>query len=160
VTDQQTLEQARYIFSVSTMIRRHVFDSLSQMESCPREKECGEISMAQLNLLLAVRGRTELTLRGLADTLGVSSPSASVMVDKLVDRGMLIRERSPRDRRKVIIGLSDNTASLLASAEKKALATFVNLVREVGPETAKKWGEVLQRVEEVLQKQNSRQEKA
>jgi DNA-binding MarR family transcriptional regulator len=154
VTDIKTLQQARYIFSVSTMIRRHVFDSLSQLEAGGKEKSCAELSMAQLNLLIAVRGREELTLSELATLLNVSSPSASVMVDRLVERGKLIRERSTKDRRKVTIQLSPNADKLLAAAEEQALATFVNLVEEVGQETAQKWGEVLQRVEEVLQQQN------
>jgi len=154
VAETKILQQARYIFSVSTMIRRHVFDSLSQLETGGREKCCAELSMAQLNLLLAVRSHEEITLSGLARILRVSSPSASVMVDRLVERGMLIRERSTTDRRKVTIGLSEKTDVLLDRAEEKAFATFVNLVEEVGPETARKWGEVLQRVEEVLQLQN------
>jgi DNA-binding MarR family transcriptional regulator len=154
VADSKVLQQARYIFSVSTMIRRHVFDSLSQLEAGGKERCCAELSMAQLNLLLAVRNQEEITLSGLAKILRVSSPSASVMVDRLVERGMLIRERSTTDRRKVTIGLSQNTDILLAKAEEKAFGTFVGLVEEVGPETARKWGEVLQRVEEVLQRQN------
>jgi len=156
VADSHILEQARYIFSVSTMIRRHVFDSLSQLESGGRERCCAELSMAQLNLLLMVRKRQELTLSELAANLKVSPPSASVMVDRLVERGMILRERSTTDRRKVIIKLSPNTDILLAGAEEKALATFVALVEEVGPETARKWGEVLQRVEKVLKQQNRR----
>ncbi len=155
MTDLQTLQQARYIFSVGKMIRRHVFHSLTQLEVCGRESGCTEMSMAQMNLLIAVRGREELTLSGLADNLGVSSPSASVMVDRLVERGMLIRERSTQDRRKVIIGLSPEAEGVLATVEEKVLASFVGLVEEVGPETARKWGEVLHRVEEVLDHQNT-----
>lgn len=142
------------------MVRRHVCNDISQVKVCGRDNSCGDISMAQLNLLLAVRGRTELTLGDLAETLGVSSPSASVMVDKLVERGMLIRERSTRDRRKVIIGLSSNTDNTMDKVEEKALATFLNLVEEVGPKTAKKWGEVLQEIETVLLKKHRRQDKA
>ena len=154
MTDPQTIEQARYIFSVGKMIRHHVFTSLAQLEVCGRETGCTELSMAQMNLLMAVRTHEEFTLTGLADILKVSPPSVSVMVDRLVERGMLIRERSTRDRRKVVIRLSPNTDLLLAKVEEKVLATFVGLVEEVGPETARKWGEVLQRVEEVLQQQN------
>ena len=159
MTDAQTLQQARYIFSVGKMIRRHVFHRLTQLEVCGKETGCTEMSMAQMNLLMAVRGREELTLSGLADILGVSSPSASVMVDRLVERGMLIRERSPRDRRKVVIGLSPNADGLLTAVEEKVLASFVGLVEEVGPETARKWGEVLHRVEEVLDHQNTNRKK-
>jgi DNA-binding MarR family transcriptional regulator len=76
------------------------------------------------------------------------------MVDRLVERDLLLRERSTRDRRKVVITLSPTADSLLTRVEKKMLTAFVGLVKEVGPETARKWGEVLQRVEQVLQQQN------
>lgn len=154
MADPQTLEQARYIFSVGKMIRHHVFTSLTQLEAGGRESACAELSMAQMNLLIAVRTHEELTLSGLADILRVSPPSVSVMVDRLVERDMLIRERSTRDRRKVVIRLSPDADLLLAKVEEKVLATFVGLVEEVGPETARKWAEVLQRVEQVLQQQN------
>ena len=152
MADPQTIEQARYIFSVGKMIRHHVFNSLTQLEVCGRENGCTELSMAQMNLLMAVRPHEELTLSGLADILGVSPPSVSVMVDRLVERGMLTRERSTRDRRKVVIQLSPDADHQLAKMEEKVLAAFVELVEEVGPETARKWGEVLQRVEQVLQR--------
>ncbi len=154
MTDSQTIEQARYIFSVGKMIRRHVFDSLPRMEINGRENGCPELSMAQMNLLMAVRGHDELTLSSLAETLRVSSPSVSVMVDRLVERGVLNRERSIRDRRKVVIALTPDTSQLLEKMEEKILASFIVLVEELGAETAQKWGEVLQRVEEVLEKQN------
>ncbi len=151
--DQQTLEQARYIFSVGKKIRHHVFTSLHQLEIFKRDRNCSELSVAQMNLLMAVRSRGELTLTGLAEILRVSPPSVSVMVDRLVEREMLIRERSTSDRRRVVIGLTVEADRVLAGLEEKLLAAFVGLVEEVGPETAAEWADVLQRVEEVLQRQ-------
>ncbi len=153
MTDRQTLEQARYIFSVGKMIRRHIFTSLNRLDIC-RGSGCVDLSMAQVNLLMTVRGSGKLTLRALADMLRVSSPSASVMVDRLVERGMLLRERSTRDRRKVVIALTPEATSLMAAIEEEVLATFVGLVEELGPETARKWGEVLEQVEQVLARRN------
>jgi DNA-binding MarR family transcriptional regulator len=154
VADPQTIEQARYIFSVGKMIRHHVFDSLPQLEINGRENGCTELSMAQMNLLMAVRGHEDLTLSSLAEMLRVSPPSVSVMVDRLVERDMLHRERSTRDRRKVVIALTPDTDQLLEKMEEKMLTSFIGLVEELGTETAQKWGEVLHRVEEVLEKQN------
>jgi DNA-binding MarR family transcriptional regulator len=152
VTDPQTIEQARYIFSVGKMIRHHIFNSLARLDVC-RDSGCADLSMAQMNLLMNVRGRGELTLRELADLLRVSPPSASVMVDRLVERGLLLRERSTSDRRKVVIGLSPGADELLDTVEAQVLSAFVGLVEELGPDTARRWGEVLQKVEQVLESQ-------
>lgn len=154
MADPQTIKQAGYIFSVGKMIRHHVFDSLPRLEINGRDNGCTELSMAQMNLLMAVRGHEDLTLTSLADLLTVSPPSASVMVDRLVERGMLHRDRSTRDRRKVVIGLTSDATLLLEKMEEKMLTAFIGLVEELGADTAQKWAEVLQRVEEVLEKQN------
>jgi DNA-binding MarR family transcriptional regulator len=157
LADQQTIEQARYIFSVGKMIREHMHNSLTQLHINERNPEGCELSMAQMNLLLAVRNNhEELTLGNLAELLNVSAPSTSVMVERLVERKMLLRNRSSTDRRKVIIALSQNAALLLEKMEAQMLTAFINLVEELGPETAQKWGEVLQRVEQVLEQQNKK----
>ncbi len=150
-------KQARYIFTVGKMLRRHLLQGLA--ETAARGDNCchGELSLAQLNLLLTVRGQQELTLTELADLLGVSPPSVSVMVERLVDKGLLVRERSTADRRKVVIGLSPDATDDLDRIEEQMIASFVDLVRELGPETAQQWYRVLQQVEKVLQQRLGRQ---
>ncbi len=139
------------------MLRHHVFSTLARVEGESRECEHGDLSLAQLNLLLAVRGKGEVTLSELAEILAVSPPSVSVMVERLVEKGLLVRERSTSDRRKVVIHVSPDADHHIAEMEEQMIATFVELVEEVGPETAGKWFEVLERVEQVLKKRQSEQ---
>jgi DNA-binding MarR family transcriptional regulator len=101
---------------------------------------------------MIVHGSGEITGGELAVQLGVSPPSVSAMVDRLVERGMLVRNRSSEDRRKVVLKMSSEEAHHFAAVEKKILNGFVGLVEEVGEETAARWVEVLNRVEKVLQK--------
>jgi len=152
--DQKTREQAGYIFSVGKMLRDHMHNSLTRLHLNDRNPDGCDLSMAQINLLMAVRNHEDLTLSRLAELLKVSPPSVSVMVERLVERKMLIRTRSSRDRRKVIISLSPESEQRIEKMEEQMLATFIELVEELGPETAQKWGEVLERVEEVLRRQN------
>ena len=72
------------------------------------------------------------------------------MVDRLEDKGLLHRERSMEDRRKVVVRLSEEAAAQAERMEGAVLAAFLDLVEKVGPETAEKWCEVLERVEQVL----------
>lgn len=106
--------------------------------------------MAQMHTLMTIQRCGESTISNLAVLLGVSSPSASCMVERLVDKGFLHRERSRKDRRKVVVRLSEQAVTHMEKIEKAVLATFVDLVEKVGPETAEKWCEVFTRVEEVL----------
>ncbi len=153
MSESKVTQQARYIFKIAKMLRNHVFSSLARVES--RECTHGDLSLAQLNLIAAVRGRGEVTLSELAEILAVSPPSVSVMVERLVEKGMLVRERATSDRRKVVIHVSPDANQHIAAMEERMIATFVELVEDVGPETAAKWYEVLQRVEQVLHRQQT-----
>lgn len=148
--DPKINDQARYIFGVAKMLRHHVFSSLAKVEGGSKSCEHGDLSLAQLNLILAVRTRKEVTLTELAEILAVSPPSVSVMVDRLVERGLLIRERATSDRRKVVIQVSPDAEHHIAEREDRVVATFVELLEELGPETAEMWHHVLGRVEQVL----------
>lgn len=151
--DQKTIEQARYIFTTGKLLRRHIFSSLARVEADDSKRACSELSLAQFNLLMAVQANEEITGGALAAQLGVSPPSVSVMVERLVERGFLVRERSTDDRRKVVIRMSNDEALHFSHIEEQVLASFAGLVEEVGEETAEQWVEVLQRVQQVLRRQ-------
>ena len=61
-------KQAREIFGVAKKLRHHVLSSLAKVEG-----DCthGDLSMAQMNLILAVRARGEVTMSELAESLSV-----------------------------------------------------------------------------------------
>lgn len=155
--DPSVAKQARYIFAVAKMLRHHVFSSLARVEGGSRECAHGDLTLAQMNLLLAVRARGEVTLTELADVLCVSPPSVSVMVERLVERELLIRERATGDRRKVLIQVSPDAEHHIVEMEEGMIAAFVELLEELGAETAGKWHGVLERVEQVLLQRQSRQ---
>ena len=152
--EQKIIEQARYIFTAGKQLRRHIFSSVARAEA-EAHYGCPDLSMAQFNLLMAVQAAGEITGSELAGRLGVSPPSVSVMVERLVERGLLVRERSAEDRRKVVLRMSDEASIHFARIEEQVLASFVELVREVGAETAEKWVEVLQQVEQVLDRRSA-----
>ena len=106
--------------------------------------------MAQTRAVIMVDDHGELSITDLANMLSVSPPSASVMVDRLVERGILIREPSRRDRRKVAVRLSPNTQDHIREMETHMLGTLIDIVEKIGPDTTRKWCEVLTVVEAAL----------
>lgn len=132
------------------MLQHHIFSAFARCERNQKGVKALDLSVAQFKLLMTVRRQGEITLRDLAAMLEVSPPSASVMVEKLAERKLLIRERSREDRRKVVIHVSPDEARYLDTVEQQVLTALVNLLNEVGPETAGKWRDALARVEETL----------
>jgi len=159
LSPDKSIAQARYIFITGKLLRRHIFSTLARAEENGRKCACSDLSLAQFNLLMAVQANEGITGGELAALLGVSPPSISVMVERLVERELLVRERSAQDRRKVVLRLSRSKAQELARIEEQMLASFVGLVEEIGEETADKWVAVLGEVEKVLQRKFAREAK-
>lgn len=149
--ENETLAQARYIFTTGKMIRDHIFRIQNRhLAGCGKCEALGELSVPQYHTIMVVRTQGQITITELSEQLGVSPPSASVMVDRLVGKGILVREHSLKDRRKVVVRISPEAQKDIEGVEETILRSFVELVEKIGPETTRKWCQVLERVKSVL----------
>jgi len=153
MSNDKKLEQARFIAKAGRRLKNHIFSVQSAVRNGQPAGTGEELSMAQVQMLITLHTCGESTISNLAEQLKVSPPSASCMVDRLEDKGLLYRERSTEDRRKVVVRLSEPAATQVKRMEAAVFAAFLDLVEKVGPETAEKWCEVLERVDQVLSKQ-------
>jgi DNA-binding MarR family transcriptional regulator len=71
-----------------------------------------ELTFAQARALFILAARKELTVSQLAKLLGVGNPTASILVQQLVERGLVTRTEHPTDRRHTIISLSQKGAEI------------------------------------------------
>jgi DNA-binding MarR family transcriptional regulator len=149
-------EQARFIFTTGKLIRNRVFRNYTGHSASQSGRgKLGGLSLPQIHAVNVTRERGQVSLKELAAILGVSPPSASTMVDRLVEKGVFRREQSQEDRRRVVVSVSPDAVQSLEELESAILASFVGLVRKVGPEIARKWCEVLQAVKEVQDRENA-----
>jgi DNA-binding MarR family transcriptional regulator len=148
---ENALAMARYIFTTGRIV--HDLVTRTYTAACMAESKdrgTGELSAQQMNMILMVRVREAVSVSELAALLGVSPPSVSAMVDRLVERGVLTRTPCQVDRRRVEIRVSTEAIEEIARVEAIVLSTFVELVEEVGPDTSQKWCDVLEHVKQVL----------
>ena len=149
--ENEILSQARYIFSTGKLIRDRIFKvQTTHLAACGKSETLGDLSVPQFHAIMTVRTLGQVTMTELSDRLGVSPPSASAMVDRLVEKGILTREHSVKDRRKVVVRVSPEALKHIKGVEETIMRSFVELVEKIGPETARKWCEVLERVKSVL----------
>jgi DNA-binding MarR family transcriptional regulator len=73
----------------------------------------GELSDAQYGLLFSLRGHEQMSSSELAFAADLSPATATEMLDALVASGLVRRERSDRDRRVVLISLTDRGQRLV-----------------------------------------------
>lgn len=107
-----------------------------------------DVTRSQGNTVIAVRQLSEdypegVTLKKLAETIGVTPAAASVMVDLLVKKKMLKRTRSKSDRRSVLIRLAPETSRLFEISEQSLRQSVMSLLDLLGPETLRDWQRIL-----------------
>jgi DNA-binding MarR family transcriptional regulator len=79
----------------------------------PKEALMLDVTTAQLKIMLAIFLRGPIRMGTLARDLGVSLPTMTVTVDRLVKRDILLRENDPDDRRAVRCKLSQHGQDIL-----------------------------------------------
>jgi DNA-binding MarR family transcriptional regulator len=65
------------------------------------------VTMSQAKVLYLVQAEPDIRMSDLAGRLGVTLPSISGVVDRLVDQGLLTRRDDPADRRQALVRISD-----------------------------------------------------
>lgn len=78
-----------------------------------------ELTFAQARALFMLAARKELTVSQLARLLGVGNPTASTLVQQLVERDLVTRTEQSSDRRHTLVRLSQKGAEIGAGRRKE-----------------------------------------
>lgn len=142
----ETLEQARMLHATIRKLQRRVGSRMMNAATAPNL----DLTVTQLNVMMVVHALQPISLKALAEEVGVSPASASAMVDRLVEMGSLRREQSKVDRRQVDITVSADAAAAMVACEGHVLGFLQALLSRIGPKMAQQWCEVYERVSQVL----------
>jgi DNA-binding MarR family transcriptional regulator len=144
-------EQAHYIFTTGRAIRDFVDRNIaSQLAQFGGRSVWGDLSVTQMHALMMIQKRESVSISELASLMGISVPSASVLVDRLVEKGALTREPSRTDRRRMEVRIASAVRDDFSRVNGVLLNAFAGLIQKIGPETTRMWCEVLRRIESVL----------
>ena len=99
----------------------------------PKELLHLDLTMPQLKvvLLLFLNGPTRMS--GLASGLSVSLATATGVVDRLVERDIVLREGQPQDRRVVLCHLSEKGQNLIGGMWQSARERAKELLEAIAP---------------------------
>jgi DNA-binding MarR family transcriptional regulator len=75
-----------------------------------------ELSLVQFRTLVLVNKNPAASLSAIADHLGSSLPTASRLVQGLVEQGLLARQGCPEDRRQLALAITDSGRAVLHTA--------------------------------------------
>src|SRR4029077_5549409 len=102
------------------------------------------ISLAQLFVLQQLSDRSSDSLNELAERTATHQSSVSVVVRRLVDRGLVTRVASPADRRRVLIALTTEGERMLRGAPPTVQSDLMNGMSRMQPEQRAVLAELLE----------------
>lgn len=146
---------ARYIMTTGKLIRERIVTLHNPDFGTGKSKRVlKDLSLSQLQTIMTIYNCDQISMTALSKQMGVSPPSSSAMVDRLVEKGILIRKHSQKDRRKVMVQIAPPFKTHIQLIEETILLRFVDLVEKLGHETAVMWCDVLEKVKAVLEKED------
>lgn len=83
------------------------------------------LTSSQLILLKVVKGRGAATVGELAGVISLSQATVTTILDRLEQGGLVLRARSERDRRKVVVTLTEEGLEVIERAPEPLQETFI-----------------------------------
>lgn len=150
IMDRQ--DKLNFIFETGKHLRFYMDDTV--MSSRPGDESmCSQLSTIQMRTAMQVSIYQPLSLSELAVKLGVSAPSASVMVDRLVDKKVLERQPDPEDRRRVQLTIHPDSKEGMRQLQLRFQEAFERIAHRVGDENVERWFQVMLQVRDLLKEE-------
>jgi DNA-binding MarR family transcriptional regulator len=118
INNQKLDTPAARIFAFFRMAREQIFCAKPHCSS----------SFMDIAILHAAMEKDNPSMKDVADMLRITSPSATVIIDRLVLNGELVRMEDPDDRRVVRIGITEAGKKILKTGMKDSIAGMDKLL--------------------------------
>ena len=115
-----------------------------------------DLTMGQLKTLAALASNRAMNVSTLAETLGISKPTASILVDQLVQRGYVERTEDPEDRRRTLVALTPAGSDLVAQLRQSGPQDrMVHWLKALAPDDLAALTRGLQALAAIIQRENA-----
>lgn len=98
-----------------------------------RRHRSSDLSVPQFRALAFINNNPGTSLLTVAEHLGLTSPSACRMIDVLVERGLVSRQVSLKDRRMINLSLTDEGLSILEKSRKGTMENLATIFSILTP---------------------------
>lgn len=111
----QPLDQSLLLSLVGYNCRRAYLTIIPHFEERMKKFDLRAVDFSVLSLLGA---NPNITQKRLSKAVNVSPPNLAILLDRLEERGLVMRQRNPLDKRSQTLVLTGEGAKLCAKAEK------------------------------------------
>jgi DNA-binding MarR family transcriptional regulator len=92
-----------------------------------------------------------VTMSQLANSIGVSLPTATHLVDRLVAKGVAVRIRPEHDRRLVLVALSEETKAYQQAFLKNRVQLILDFLKSLAPTEREQVARALREIARITQ---------
>lgn len=131
------------------MSQRPLNDHLSHLLSqanrrITRRLAAEGIPVDQWRVLKALSERQGMTMGAIADELTLNAPTATKLIDRMVQEALVYRAPDPTDRRRILVVLSNKGSSLLDTQNKQVSEQEISVEAAYGNEDARRLKDMLE----------------
>jgi DNA-binding MarR family transcriptional regulator len=115
----------------TTEVAARVRLAVTRMARRLRQEAGGELSPSQASALATVERHGPLTPSELAELERVRRPTATRVLARLAELGLIVRQRDPADRRSALISVAPTGRSLLRALRTRKTAYLARRLRKL-----------------------------
>ena len=105
------------VMSIYPLIKRNVIQ--------PMKVNSENINPTQIFILVTLKGLGASTMSRIADEVAVSNQQLTKLVDELVEKGLVARQKDPDNRRLVLIDLTEKADTYLTTKQHEIIGELV-----------------------------------
>jgi MarR family transcriptional regulator, organic hydroperoxide resistance regulator len=132
-TFQNNVHIAEELAEIATQLQRSFLVELST------EVNRGNISIPQYTLLGFLNQSAGLNMSQLAELMRHTTPATTGLVDRLVDAGLVERFGHPKDRRQVLVRITDKGRELVESMRRGIVRNILEIFKDISIEDQEAW---------------------
>jgi len=120
-------EAGENIFEMAMAFKTKFFNPHLLSKSC-------EVPPSQIRVLFFLKGHGENTMSTLAHHLHISRPNLTPLIDKLLEDGYVDRNANSKDRRILLISLSEKGWKFMDEINKMVIENFKERIKSLNDE--------------------------
>ena len=128
-----------------------IIDKISKQFASIENIDCDiNISKSELLTLESIYEQKEFTMSKLAEKLGISYSAATVNVDRLVEKNLVIRGNKNGDRRVVIVFLSDKGKEIASTYREQKKISYKKMLDVLTEKEQESFVSILEKIANMM----------
>ncbi len=119
--EQKAEQMALMMDDISKMLTRFVHNTES----------LADLTITQFKTLVMINDSGPCSVNDLAQILNIAPSTTSELIDRLFKAGLVTRERSLEDRRKINLDLSESGKKLLKEKREESKKCLINILQQL-----------------------------